>query len=394
VTSPALVALEPRIRDYAWGSTSAVPRLLGIAPTGRPMAELWFGAHPDDPSPCPGVGTDLGALIATDPMTLLGADTAARFGGRLPFLLKVLSAEKPLSIQVHPSLAQARAGYADEQARGVAVDAPDRNYRDANHKPELLCALTEFDALCGLRPAADTLQLLAALDVAALMPLRDALTGPDGLRVAFELLLATPLADRDALIDATLAGCRRLAADGPWGLAAQACRLAADNFPGDIGAVLTLLLNAVRLQPGEAIYLGAGNIHAYLRGTGIEIMANSDNVLRCGLTAKHVDVAEVLRVAVFTALPEPRWPAREVGAHERVFAVPVPDFELAVLDIADQLDTAASGPQILLCTQGAVTVAGPGRELRLSRGRAAFVAAGQQLEITGVGTVYRATTGR
>jgi mannose-6-phosphate isomerase len=247
--------------------------------------------------------------------------------------------------------------------------------------------------LCGLRPAADTVQLLAALDVAALSPLRDALTHSDGLRAAFELLLATPPANRDRLIDATLAGCQYLPDDGPWGLAAQACRTAADNFPGDIGAVLTLLLNAVRLQPGEAIYLGAGNIHAYLRGTGIEIMANSDNVLRCGLTAKHIDVAEVLRVAEFVAVREPRWTARVANAQERVFEVPVPDFELAVLDVAGQLDASVPGPQILLCTAGTVTVVASGGEFDLRRGNAAFVAAGQQITLTGGGTVYRAATG-
>jgi mannose-6-phosphate isomerase len=399
----AVYALEPAHREYAWGSPTAIPGLLGIEPNGRPLAELWFGAHRDDPARCPAERADLGGLIATDPVGLLGPDVAARFDGNLPFLLKVLAANRPLSIQVHPSLEQARSGFAAEQARGVAMDAPDRNYRDANHKPELLCALTEFDALCGLRPVADTLELLTVLDVPELDPLRAALTGSHALRAGFELLLEIAPDHRGSFIEAVLAGCRRHdTRPGPWALAARACITAASHYPGDIGAVITLLLNAVRLQPGEAIYLGAGNIHAYLHGMGVEIMANSDNVLRCGLTPKRVDVAEVLRIADFAPLPEPRRIPRVIDVHEQVFEVPVPDFELSVLELDAEpdveLDATAPGPQILLCTAGSLhlraATAGSGRGLELGRGHAAFVAAGTPVRVAGNATAFRASMPR
>ncbi len=191
-----VVRIEPVARPYAWGSLTAIPDLLGQPPSAQPVAELWFGAHPDSPST---VGDDsLDRLIAADPVGLLGAEVAATFERRLPFLLKLLAAEHALSIQVHPTLAEARAGFAAEQARGVPLDAPNRNYRDANHKPELLYALTDFDALCGFRPIEATLELLAALNVPELDAVQAALVGDDPLRAAFELLLERRRDRRDA----------------------------------------------------------------------------------------------------------------------------------------------------------------------------------------------------
>jgi mannose-6-phosphate isomerase len=357
VSSP-LSALAGVPRDYAWGSPTAIPELLGIEATGEPIAELWF----DD---------------------------------QLPFLLKILAADKALSIQVHPTLAQARAGFAAENARGLALDAPSRNYRDANHKPELICALTDFDALCGFRPVPDTLRLFQELDVAELIPVRDALTGPDGLRAAFAIVLATAPSERARLVAAVLAGCRRLlSGGGEWLLSARASLLAARDFPGDLGAVLALLLNAVRLQPGQAIYLGAGNVHAYLRGMGVEIMANSDNVLRCGLTPKHIDIPEVMRVADFTPLANPRCEPLDQGPHERIFPVPVSDFELGVLDIDGPFERAGARATVLLCTSGGVEVSTPSgaTPVSLTPGLAAQVAAGRAVTITGQGTVFHASS--
>jgi mannose-6-phosphate isomerase len=389
-----VVAIEPVARAYAWGSTTAIPRLLGHEPGDQPVAELWFGAHADSPS-----ATSAGPLdeaIAADPVQALGPEVAARFDGQLPFLLKILAADHPLSIQVHPTLAQAQAGYADEQRRGIAPDAPDRNYRDRNHKPELLCALTDFDALCGFRPVAQTLELLDALGVPELAPVDAALRGTSPLRTAFALLLAWPQDDRDALISSVIAGCRRLV-DSGWSLTAAATLRAAADFPGDIGAVIALLLNAVRLRPGEAIYLAAGNIHAYLRGMGVEIMANSDNVLRCGLTPKHVDVAEVLRIADFTAITDPQAISIRSASGDSLFVTPAPDFALSVLELAGSggsVEAIDAGPQILLCTSGAVRVGG----LSLGAGQAVFVRAGCPAVVEGIGgenaTVYRAAVGR
>jgi mannose-6-phosphate isomerase len=396
----APVRIEPAARAYAWGSTTAIPRLIGASPSGLPVAELWFGAHCD--SPASTADGPLDAVIASDPAAHLGHEVASAFAGQLPFLLKVLAAEHALSIQVHPTLAQARAGFAAEQARGIAANAPDRNYRDPNHKPELLCALTEFDALCGFRPVADTARLLAALEVTALAPVQAALAGPDPLRRAFQLLLDWPQPARASLVGAVAVACAREADwGGEWELVGRAAIRANGDFPGDIGVVLTLLLNAVRLQPGEAIFLGAGKVHAYLQGMGIEIMANSDNVLRCGLTPKHVDVAEVMRIADFSPLIDPHCPIEVISPGVRTFRAPVRDFALSVLTVPAAGDdprsetssattsSSGAGPQVLLCTDGAVGV-GP---IELAPGQAVFVPAGAAIALTGHGTLFRATTG-
>jgi mannose-6-phosphate isomerase class I len=391
---PAVVALDGVIRHYAWGSRTAIPELLGIEPDGEPAAELWLGAHPDDPSAVSGHDTTLDALLAGDPEGLLGAAAVARFGPRLPFLLKVLAIDTALSIQVHPSVEQARAGFAAEDAAGLPRDAPGRNYRDRNHKPEMVCALTPFEALCGFRPIEDTLRLLDAWDVAELAPVRDLLAGPDGLRAAFTALLG--LTDPVPVVAAVAARAATLATQQEWAGPARAVRLAAGDFPGDVGAVVALLLNYVRLEPGEAIYLGAGTVHCYLRGTGVEVMANSDNVLRCGLTPKHVDLAEVLKVADFTALPEPRWPGQDAGPARR-FATPAPDFALSVLDLAagpQSFPIEDRGPRLVLCTSGRATVVAAGASVALSPGRAAFVAAGADPgTIHGAGRVFVASVG-
>jgi mannose-6-phosphate isomerase len=390
-----VVTIEPVARAYAWGSTTAIPRLLGHEPGDQPLAELWFGAHADSPS-----ATSAGPLdeaIAADPVQALGPEVAARFDGQLPFLLKILAADHPLSIQVHPTLAQAQAGYADEQRRGIAPDAPDRNYRDRNHKPELLCALTDFDALCGFRPVAKTLELLDALGVPELAPVGAALRGTSPLRTAFALLLAWPQDDRDALISSVIAGCRRLV-DSGWSLTAAATLRAAADFPGDIGAVIALLLNAVRLRPGEAIYLAAGNIHAYLRGMGVEIMANSDNVLRCGLTPKHVDIAELLAITDFAPTIDPVRNPGHVGYAAWGVDVPVPDFELTMYDLdlnRGAVDANGSGPEIWLCVSGQVSVRVLGQSVDLRPGQAAFVPGGslRTVIINGTGTIFSAAVG-
>jgi mannose-6-phosphate isomerase len=390
VPVPAVIALDGVIRHYAWGSRTAIPELLGVEPDGRPAAELWFGAHPDDPSPVPDHDTLLDALLTSAPEELLGTAAVARFGPRLPFLLKVLAVDTALSIQVHPTIEQARAGFAAEDAAGIAGDAPNRNYRDTNHKPELLCALSPFEALCGFRPVEDTLHLIDAWDVAELGPVRALLAGPDGLRAAFTALLM--LADPAPLVAAVVARAGTVAPEDEWAAPARAVRLTAEDFPGDVGVVLGLLLNYVRLEPGEAIYLGAGAVHCYLRGTGVEIMANSDNVLRCGLTPKHVDVAEVLKITDFSPLGEPRFAAEDSG-----FDPPVPDFALSMIDIDAYKGSCAvggQGPYLVLCTEGRVRVEAMGESVDVSPGRAAFVAAREPcFTVRGTGRVYAATVG-
>lgn len=394
---PLAFPLDGVLRPYAWGSPTAIPELLGIEPTGQPAAELWLGAHPDDPSGAQ--DTTLDKLISARPEQLLGPDVVARFGPQLPFLLKVLAAETALSIQVHPNLAQAQAGFAAEDAAGVPRGAPDRNYKDPNHKPELLCALTEFDTLCGFRPVARTLALLDALDVAELAPHRDRLAG-EGLRATFTGLLS--LDDPKPLVEAVVGALPRLAGTEWAGLGTALTRVAG-HFPGDVGIAVALLLNHVRLAPGEAIFLAAGNVHGYLHGVGVEILANSDNVLRCGLTPKHIDVPELLRVTDFTELAEPRCPDRgsEFG---HAFPVPVPDFMLASVDLdayrkpGSAAGSAAAGeagrPYIVLCVSGSVRLDVAGAVVELTPGRAAFVAARPEaFTLTGTGQTFLATVG-
>lgn len=369
-----VVPIEGVLRRYDWGSHTAIQAMLGEEPDGRPAAELWFGAHPDDPSPAP--GTTLDALIERDPVAALGAGVVDRFGPRLPFLLKILAAQRALSIQVHPSLEQARAGFAAEDAAGIDRGSPERNYRDANHKPELVCALTPFEALCGFRPVAETRALLTDLDLPELGFLAELLRGPDPLRSAFTALVTHP----DPKPLAVAVG--QAAASGDERL--HGVRLAAADFPDDVGVVLALLLNHVTLEPGEAIYLGAGNVHAYLRGTGVEIMASSDNVLRCGLTSKHVDVPELLRITDFSELPEPR---REPLRGQ--FDVPVPDFALTRLELEEPTGLDDPGPLIVLCTSGVARVG----DVDLRPGRAAFVPAGTAVELDGTGQAFIASVG-
>jgi mannose-6-phosphate isomerase len=395
---PGVLHIDGVPRDYDWGSRSAIEDMLGIPRDGNPIAELWFGAHPDDPARAPRLGAALDALIADDPEAWLGQATAQRFGGRLPFLLKVLAAERPLSIQVHPTLEQARAGFAAENAAGVDSGVRERSYRDANHKPELVCALTQFEALCGFRPVRDAKDVLARFALAALAPLAELLDGADPHRSAFVHLLT--LADPRALAREVAERARALIEVNPADGAARAVLLADEHFSGDVGVVLSLLLNYVVLQPGEAIFLGAGNVHAYLRGVGIEIMANSDNVLRCGLTPKHIDVAEVLAVADFGPLEDPRWRPEVPGR----FRPPVDDFALSRIDLAalakpGQSRGSYSGgpvglPCIVLCTSGSASVSLGSDSVTLRPGHAAFVPAhDSSLVVEGDGVVFAATPG-
>ncbi|MEU2355224.1 mannose-6-phosphate isomerase, class I [Streptomyces misionensis] len=377
--------LDNTVRPYAWGSRTAIPRLLGTEPTGEPQAEMWMGAHPGAPSRT-ARGT-LAEVIDADPERELGKEAVAKFGPRLPFLLKILAADAPLSLQVHPDLAQAREGYADEERRGVPLDAPERNYKDANHKPELICALTEFDGLCGFRPPERAADLLAALGVDSLKPYVDLLHARPEDAALREVLTAILTADREETartVAEAAAACARLGGDhAPYAQLAH-------HYPGDPGVLAAMLLNHVRLQPGEALFLGAGVPHAYLSGLGVEIMANSDNVLRCGLTPKHVDVPELLRVVRFEASDPGVLQPEAAPDGEEVYETPTDEFRLSrhvLPEGGTAHDLTRDTPQILLCTAGAVRAG----EHELGPGRSVFVPAGEKAEISGAGTVFRAT---
>jgi mannose-6-phosphate isomerase len=390
--------LDVTPRSYAWGSTTDIPQLLGVAPTGEPQAELWLGCHPADPARVPGGGTLL-ECIDTDPQSELGPAVIREYGPRLPFLLKVLAAGAPLSLQAHPSSAQARAGYEEEERRGVPLDAPERRYKDPYAKPELLCALTTFEVLAGFRPPADTVRLLEALDVPELKPFVETLRAADGPRETFTALLTLPDDARRELVHAVVTACTALSggtrgAEPPVREFTTVVELAA-AYPEDIGVVASLLLHRLTLQPGEAIYLPTGNLHSYLRGMGVEIMGNSDNVLRGGLTAKHVDVPELLRVLDFSAAPLPVVvPERHGG--EEVYPTPAREFRLSRLRVPASPPTVLGNglPQVLLCASGEVILHAGDEELLLQQGRAAFVAAQEPpVRVTGHGQVFRATPG-
>ncbi|MFE3070708.1 mannose-6-phosphate isomerase, class I [Streptomyces sp. NPDC059247] len=373
------------VRPYAWGSTTAIPRLLGTEPTGEPQAELWMGAHPGAPSRT--ARGPLNALIEADPVRELGRPSVDKFGPRLPFLLKVLAAGAPLSLQVHPDLARARTGFAAEEAAGIPADAPHRTYKDANHKPELICALTPFEGLCGFRAPAEAADLLADLGVDTLKPYVDLLHAQPEEAALREVLTALLTADPEDMAE-TVADASA-AADRLGGALAPYASLA-HHYPSDPGVIAAMLLNHVRLQPGEALYLGAGVPHAYLDGLGVEIMANSDNVLRCGLTPKHVDVPELLRVVRF----EPSDPGvlrpEASATGEEVYDTPTDEFRLSRFVRAEGAapnDLTAATPQILLAVAGRPKAG----DLTLTPGGSVFVPAGEPLELTGTGAVFRAT---
>ena len=354
-------------RDYAWGSDGAISRLLGTEASGAPEAELWLGAHAGSPSRVVG---------STD--TLLDV-----VDGRLPFLLKVLAAGSPLSLQAHPTMAQAAEGFARENALGIPLDAPHRNYKDAFHKPELIYALSdEFDALCGFRSASDIRAIIeSGLPEAA--PLLDHLQGDDSLRSVFEWLL-TRGEGVDALVAAVSAAEDRSTPE------LATVKLLAENYPGDPGIVISLMLNRVTLARGEALFLPAGNIHAYLSGVGIELMAASDNVLRGGLTPKYIDVPELLRVLEFTPLAVPYIQPHHPATGVEVFRPVGAEFALHVV-VTDSV-TELDGSAIALCLDGEFTLTGAESTFTLNRGGAVYVSDEASLDIRGTGALFIATS--
>jgi mannose-6-phosphate isomerase len=379
--------LRNAVRPYAWGSRTTIAELLGRpVPAPHPEAELWMGAHPGDPSVVVGDdGTERSLLhvVAEDPAGQLGTEAAARWGGRLPFLLKVLAAEEPLSLQAHPSAEQAAAGFAKEEAAGIPRDAAIRNYPDPTAKPELLCALTEFHALAGFRDPQRTVELLDAVRTPGLGPYVDLLAGQpngEGLRALFTtwITLPQPALDRlePELLDACVGHIRR---HGEFERDCRTILQLGESYPGDAGVLAALLLNNLVLQPGEAIFLPAGNLHAYLHGAGVEILANSDNVLRGGLTPKHVDVPELLRVLDFSCGDMPV--LRGERADRRwIYHAPAPEFELSRVEWDpgqdDEVPLAGGLPQILVCTRGALCArADGGSERELRRGQSAWIPA-------------------
>jgi len=407
-TPTGMLRLTNPVRRYPWGSTTHIPRFLGEPEAEEPSAELWMGAHTGDPSRLPG-GDSLLDAIADAPRAMLGADVEARFGGRLPFLMKVLAAAEPLSLQVHPSAPAAVAGCAREDAAGVPRDAPHRCYRDDSHKPELIFALTRFEGMAGFREPAGTAALLRLLDDPYAAWLAERLeSDPRALEDMATGMLRHPGAELPDLLTRLAAAAGRArevlhredaltrprahTADPLRREAARVFAMLPDlvrRYPADPGVLVLLLLNHVVLAPGESMYVGAGVVHAYTAGLGVEIMASSDNVLRAGLTTKHTDVDELLAITDFTPAPAActRVADLEPGAATRL-RPPAAEFGLVVAH-APEADLPAQGPRIVLALEGSVRLeTADGDSTVLTRGEAVFVphAAGA-LTASGAGRV-------
>lgn len=433
-------------RDYAWGSTTAIGELLGRPSSGGPEAELWLGAHPSSPSVAttatPALsGRPLDAIIAADPAALVGPGRS-----RLPFLMKVLAAASPLSLQVHPDLEQARAGFAREEADGIPAGDPARRYVDDNHKPELILALSPtFEALAGFRHVSEARMLLAELVVAAVGderarisalaerlaagdPSVAASTGSsgevirDGMPVEHDTVPhhtggGNPLEDTVSWllhggddVEATVAAVTSAAAKSPsnssFARELTTVGRLAEDYPGDPGIVLSLLLNRISLPQGQALALPAGMLHAYLEGVGIEVMAASDNVLRGGLTPKPIDVDELLRVVRFEQLPIPKVLPESPTPGVVVFRPTADDFVLDRVEIGEEgavhgeqlagpdgAAIALTGPAIALCLRGGLTISGATGTFSLAQGDAVFISPDEErITFTGSADVVVATT--
>ena len=390
--------LAPARQSYDWGSTTAVPEFLGTEPDGAPWAELWFGTHPAGPTRLAS-GPTLASHVDSDPQRLLGDDVVRRFGPQLPFLLKVIAPAKALSIQVHPSLAQAAEGFELESSRGIPLDSPVRSYKDANHKPEMVLALSRFEAVAGFRAPRRAWEVLADLQAPVARRMRRTLRlNPTryGIRQAFSDVVSAGTRPTHQEVDELVEeiGVRLDEGRSPSRRVDANALEMARCFPGDPGVVAALLLNPVTLQPGEALFVPAGSVHAYISGLGVEIMASSDNVLRAGLTHKHIDVPQMLACVDYVAGPPVRPAPEYLSRATRAYYAPVDDFELLVTTVVPEdgrMAVAGRGPRLLLVTEGEVTVTTPLGSQTLRRGEGAFVGADERtLSVEGTGTLIQA----
>jgi mannose-6-phosphate isomerase class I len=408
--------LRCQTRQYAWGGYDFIPDLIGRAnPDREPVAELWVGAHPALPSTVAleGANVPLNRLIGRAPDALLGPEVAARFGPALPYLLKVLDVRAMLSIQTHPGKQRAEEGFTRETEAGIPLDAPHRNYRDGNHKPEATVALTDFWMLYGFKPLeaiADTLD--AVRELRPLAPdFRSRLASAGRDRQAREAVLRTlyehVMTSQQPLIDRVLEPLLvRLTAPGAHGELQRsspdfwAVRAGA-QFPIpaghlDRGIISIYLLNLMCLQPGQAVFIPAGLLHAHLEGAAIEIMANSDNVLRGGLTPKHVDVPELLRAVMFKSAPPAVFVGERVSPVEARFGTPSVEFELSRLDLAPGqpfVSPGAWGADTLLVLDGRAELRTGTDTMPMARGAAVLIPNGlaYQVHAGAPATIFRAS---
>ncbi|HIE62515.1 MAG TPA: mannose-6-phosphate isomerase, class I [Microbacterium sp.] len=384
-----LVPLMNTPRDYAWGSTTLIAELEGRTPTGAPEAEVWFGDHPGHPARVPD-GRTLGEWLAS-------ADAPEGTPERLPYLLKILAAGSPLSIQAHPSKAQAEEGFAREEAAGTPRDAATRTYRDANHKPEIIVALSDrFLALAGLRELAATRRLLDAVGEAT-APLRAVLDShPDDADALAAALIWILSPAAGAQVSEIIAAATDAASD-EFRDELELVRHLQSHYPGDPGIVVAMLLNLVILRRGQGVFVPAGVLHAYIEGLGVEIMAASDNVLRGGLTPKHIDVAEL--TAILDPRPGPAPVLDPAAGTARTFTGGVPDFVLTQVtaDPSAAVEVRMNGIAIAVATSGEVEITGADTQDRLTLrpGSAALITPNEgSVSISGTGEVFIAEPGQ
>lgn len=396
--------LKNTVQNYAWGSLTAIAELLGQPVTGSPQAELWMGAHPKAPSQIyhDGKWVSLLQAIEAHPMAVLGEAAAEKFGKKLPFLFKVLAAEKPLSLQAHPNSHQAKEGFERENRLGISLMASNRNYKDDNHKPECICALTRFWGMNGFRRISEITRYLGLLckDV-----LKDEIAvlenqpNSQGLKSLFHSLLTLPIEKKTAAISSAVSWAGIL--DAPGDLSADPVfqwiqRLHAE-YPTDLGALFPALFNLFCLEPGQALYLDSGEPHAYLEGLGIELMANSDNVLRGGLTRKHLDIPELLNILTFQEQVLSVILPRKCSEVEWVYDTPADEFRLSVISVFPDIywiSPEKRSAEILLCTQGQVVLdSGPDNDpIHLYKGRSVMVPASvASYRLSGSGLCYKAS---
>ena len=396
-----IALLRNKIQKYAWGSKTAIPQLLGKSPDGDPQAELWMGAHPKAPSEVDldGRFLPLTEMIDQQPEAILGKSVARKFDNKLPFLFKVLAAAAPLSIQAHPDTDQAREGFLRESSAGISLDAGNRNYRDSNHKPECICALTPFWALNGFRKMRDVTSYLRRLCPDTLLnelTLLEDNQNSQGLKRFFHKLMKTPADEVLLIVKEAVTRAKAFDDDDPvfpWIIKLH------ETYPKDIGVLSPAILNLVLLKPGEAMYLSAGRLHAYFEGMGIELMANSDNVLRGGLTQKYIDVPELIDVLCFEeTVPEIMTPIQQ-GPGVRIYRTPVEEFllsEVSVSGDATYLSPMDRSAEILLCVQGTANIyeVPTDFQLTVSKGATLMVPASvNQYRIEGDALFYRASVG-
>lgn len=365
-------------RPYSWGSTLALAELRGVTPSGQPEAELWFGDHAGSPS-----------VRVADGRTLAEWEAEDSTRTQLPFLLKLLAVATPLSIQVHPDRESARAGFERDNAAGVPLDAPHRNYKDANHKPEIIRAVSEFSALCGFRPANERMDILVHLIGAGVPGATDlALACESGVRGGVEWIVKRhPAAVQLAV---ALAGPSVSTGLRHVDDAIATARVVSTSFPGDPGVAMALLLNHVVLKPGEALAVPAGTVHAYLSGVGVEVMASSDNVLRGGLTSKHIDASEFLAVVTWDE-ERPELIQPSVVGVTRELRASFPDCALTEIDVDGSTVSDIDAPAIALLLDGEVA-ATAAESVNLTPGRAVFIEAGDSpVTFTGRGTIVIAS---